>query len=125
MQYERRKNARLPQGPAAMPTAVISMLQPFFQEPYEVEVQNVSSGGLKIYSPEAIPLNYEFDLEVNLPEQPVLRCKARAVYKIPTDDGFSVGIHFIDLEVPVAANSLSPVKEATNEAWDWLPEGKV
>lgn len=95
MPLERRKNNRFPLSPAAMPTATISMVKPFFQEPFEVEIHDISSGGLKIYSREAIPLYYEFDLEVNLPERPVIRGKGKAVYRIPSDLGYNVGISFI------------------------------
>ena len=127
MPLERRKNDRFSQSPSAMPTATISMVKPFFQEPFEVEIHDVSSGGLKVYSPESIPLHYEFDIEVYLPKEPVRRCKGRAVYKIPSDLGFNVGIHYIDPEKPKDANYPSRIKDEGSqpfEPWNWLRVGK-
>ena len=124
MPSERRKDSRFSQNPASMPTATISMVKPFFQEPFEVEIHNISSGGLKIYSREAIPLNFEFDLEVNLPEQTVMRCKGMAIYKIPSDLGFDLGIRYVDPDTPTDSNTHSNIKDEALEPWNWLRVGK-
>ena len=122
---ERRKFDRIQQNSAAMPSATISMVKPFFQEPFEVEIHNVSAGGLKIYSHEHIPLNSEFELELNLPEQPAIRRKGKAVYKISSDFGFNVGINFIDPDRTAKPKILSSAQNDVREPWDWLGDGRT
>ncbi len=74
------------------------MDKPFFQEPFQVEINDMSDGGLMVYSREMIPLFYEFDLDIHVPEQPVVRRKGKAVYHVSSDLGFNTGIKFDELE---------------------------
>jgi PilZ domain len=63
--------------------------------------QNISLGGMRVYTDEDFPLGTKLDIDVLMPDQTALRCWATVVWKAELEPGgparYDVGLRFTDL----------------------------
>lgn len=79
----------------------MTLYQPFYLEPFEVEVRDLSAGGMTLFSSESLPLYFEFGLEFKLPGTNVIQAKAKAMHQVKQEVGYEVGIIFSEIEEPI------------------------
>lgn len=77
--------------------------------------QDVSLGGMRIFSDDAYPVGSRLDLEVLLPEGVMVRCWAEVVWTVELTAGvparFDVGLRFTDMaptDIQLLAAALVP-----------------
>lgn len=104
MPINKRKHFRTPVNIGTLPAAKMTMYKPFYHEPFEVDIQELSAGGMKLFSPELLPLYFEFGLEFQLPGTNVIQAKAKAVHQVRKEDGYDVGVLFIEIEDEIRNN---------------------
>ncbi|HEY1419862.1 MAG TPA: PilZ domain-containing protein [Candidatus Dormibacteraeota bacterium] len=63
--------------------------------------QDISLGGMRVYSDEAYPVGRRLDLDVSLPDGSMVRCWAEVVWQVELDGAagarFDIGLKFTDL----------------------------
>src|SRR3989344_5746040 len=62
MPVNKRKHSRVPIRFGVLPEAKMTLYKPFYHEPFDVHIQDMSAGGMKLSSPELLPLYFEFGL---------------------------------------------------------------
>ncbi len=98
MPINKRKHLRTPIEIGILPPAMMTLFKPFFHEPFEVHIRDLSAGGMKLTSPEVLPLFFDFGLEFHLPGTELIQAKAKAVHQLKTDDGYDIGVLFTEIE---------------------------
>lgn len=98
MPLNKRKHQRVPIAIGLLPPAKMTLYKPFYHEPFDVEIQDLSAGGMKVLSTETLPLYFEFALEFELPRTKVIQAKAKAVHQVRTDGGYDIGVIFTEIE---------------------------
>lgn len=66
--------------------------------------QDVSLGGMRVYTDEELAVGARLDIDVLLPEGASVRCWAQVVWRVDLDDGsparYDVGLKFLDMPEP-------------------------
>lgn len=97
MPLNKRKHIRTPILLGALPPAKMTFFKPFYHGPFEVEIQDLSAGGMKVYSSEPFPLYFEFALEFQLPGTEVIQARAKAVHQVHNERGYEVGVFYTEI----------------------------
>ena len=98
MPLNKRKHARVPLNSGSIPPAKMTLYKPFYREPFDVEVRDLSAGGMKILSPEVFPLYFDFGLELRLEGVQSVQAKGKAVHQIKTEKEYDIGIIFTEID---------------------------
>lgn len=97
MPANKRKYYRVPLKADALPPAKMTFYKPFFREPFDVTIADLSAGGMRVFSSEIFPLYFDFGLEFQVSNAQVIQATGKAVHQLKTDDGYDVGVIFTDL----------------------------
>ncbi len=106
MSIDKRKHHRTPINMGSLPSAIMTLYKPFFRDPFRVTVLDLSAGGMKILSPEILPLYFEFGLDFSLPGISAIHAKGKALHQTKNDNTYDIGIGFTELNQEVQSELL-------------------
>lgn len=99
--YNKRRHIRTPVSIGVLPPGRMTLFTPFHLGPIEVEIRDLSAGGMNVISPRVFPLFFEFALEFHLPHTDIIQASGKAVRQVHLTESYEIGVSFtkIDKEV--------------------------
>ena len=94
-----RQMFRLPIEHGDLHAATIYFHKPFYNDPVEVEISDISPNGMRIRSSESIPLNRDISIEFSLPAMKCpVQTRALGLYCLKKGGYYEVGLSFFHLD---------------------------